>query len=448
MAEVGREAEVQRRKPRGQSHIPPSSNSRHEQKDGTLEYHIPDAFTPERPGISYSHVEFNTRASEHPLASRIPKVSTRPAVVGGPDQFRDLMRPASSPINLADYTNSDIPQLGLHIVSFLDKTLVTIYWPHTLMDAMGKKELLDAWSLVIQGQDDEVRIPIGTETDPLEKLGRNPTEPHKLAAHQLGTFGLLRYGLGQLPNLFLKRGTRMVCIPSSFLSKLHHTAIAELAASGQENPFLSECDILCAWWTRLAVSHLAPSKQTIVLNNAYDIRKPLSVDLLPKGEAYISNATGFINVLLSLDDIISKPLSYTASRIREAIKELGTLEQVEAFYAMIRESSGKLPPFFGDVGMHMITYSNWSKARLFEVDFSAAIVERSEIRGQGTGIVGKKGVARPVYIQNNQFGLTLPNGFPIIGKDGEGNYWLSGYMDKGVWEGIEAMLEQDGSGEN
>ena len=50
---------------------------------------------------------------------------------------------------LDDYLDADAPQLRLHIVSFNDKILVSLYWPHTLMDAMGKRELLDAWTLML-----------------------------------------------------------------------------------------------------------------------------------------------------------------------------------------------------------------------------------------------------------------------------------------------------------
>jgi len=52
-------------------------------------------------------------------------------------------------------------------------------------------------------------------------------------------------------------------------------------------------------------------------------------------------------------------------------------------------------------------------------------------------------IGRPKYIQNNQFGLTLPNGFPIIGKDNAGNYWLSGYINKGHWNMIAELLSEE-----
>ncbi|KAL7787061.1 hypothetical protein V8C37DRAFT_274641 [Trichoderma ceciliae] len=399
---------------------------------GKLEYHVPTEFTQERRALTYTHIVHDMSAADHPIASKLPKPSSKPAVVCDPDDFRELFCPEGSPVSLEDYLNQDIPQLGLHIMSFKDKTLITLYWPHTLMDAMGKKSLLDAWILMLQGRSSDIVSPQGGDSDPLANLGKSPTEPYKLADQRLSIFGLAQYGLNNVLDLFRVQENRMVCVPSSFVMNLHREAMSELSANGTENPFLSEGDILCAWWTRLAISHLPHDTQkTVVLNNAYSLRTSLEADLLLKGAPYVSNAVGFINVLLPVQDILDKPLSYTATATRSAIKELGSRAQVEAFSALWRESNGKIPPFFGNGSMHMITYSNWSKAKLFDVDFSAAVVTPS--KG-----AGKSGL--PTYIQNNQLGLVLPNGFPIIGKDCCGNYWLSGYMNKGHWGKIEEQL--------
>ena len=140
-------------------------------------------------------------------------------------------------------------------------------------------------------------------------------------------------------------------------------------------------------------------------------------------------------MILSVKEITGNPISYTASAIRGAINELGTREQVESFQAMVRNNSAKLPPFFGDRNMHMVTLSNWTKAKLFDVDFSPAMI------GENTDETVEKG--KPRYIQNTQNGLILPNGFPIIGKDSGGNYWLSGHMKKGHWARIEKLLAEE-----
>lgn len=356
--------------------------------------------------------------------------------MGYPDEYLDLMRPIGAPSKLDDYITSDRPQLGLHIVTFRDMTLVTLYWPHTLMDAMGKAALVEAWCLIMNGKGDEVKTPHGADADPFTTLGTVPTEPHKLETQKMSLFGLVGYGVGQALNFIRKQESRMVCVPLTFVEELRKHAIEDLTSAeptASSEPFLSEGDVLCAWWTRLAIAHLPPtSAQTVVLNMAYDIRKPLQHDLLPTNAPYVSNAVGFVHAILSVKDIMERPLSYVASAIRRAIAELGTREQVEAFFSLLRNNSGKLPPFFGDRGMHMITYSNWTKTDFFHVDFSSAVID-------GSGSFG----AKPRYVQNNQFGLTLPNGYPIMGKDSQGNYWLSGYMSPSHWDNIESILAKE-----
>ena len=382
-------------------------------------------------------MQHNTKSSEHELAARFPRATTHTKILGDPNSFDSLVLPPGAPKKLDDYLNADRPQLGLHIVTFYDMTLITIYFPHTLMDAMGQKELLNSWCLILSGEEDKVRTPYGTITDPLNTLGMAPGEPYKLASRQLGIYGIVGYGVGQVMNFMRRSENRMVCVPASVIKKLHETAMAELTEMSPENSppksFLTEGDVLCAWWTRILISRSSCSpNQTITLNNAFDIRKVLRGDLIPEEAPYVSNATGFINVLLSAKDVLEKPLAHTALAIRSAINELRTREQVEAFFEIVRRNPGKLPPFFGDRNMHMITFSNWTKTNLYQLDFSAAIMEGCDAR-----------VAKPRYIQNTQSGLALPNAFPIIGKDCDGNYWLSGLMNMGHWADIETALAKE-----
>ncbi|KAF4462971.1 hypothetical protein FALBO_10206 [Fusarium albosuccineum] len=399
---------------------------------GALEYHIPAEFTENRPAINYTHVQHNTPAADHPIACQIPKPSTRPSIVGDPDQLSSLMHPEQSPKKLDDYVNVDLPQLGLHIVSFNDATIVSIYWPHTLFDAMGKHALMTAWSLILQGRQDEIMPLRGADSDPLVELGNHATEAHRLADHQLSTLQLVRYGISNIIELGIRGNeNRVVCIPAAFIDKLREEALQEVAAgNADQDVFLSEGDVLCGWWARMAISHLPEdSERKVVLYNAHSLREVLSVDLLPPDTSYLSNAIGFVHVTLTVKEIIEKSVGYIASRIRQAICESRTREQVEAFMAMVRQSQARAPPFFGDPSMHMITYSNWGKAKLFEVDFSAAALNGNA-----------KSPLNPSYIHNCQYGLTLPNAFLIIGKDMKGNYWLSGYLNKGNWGRIEQML--------
>jgi hypothetical protein len=194
----------------------------------------------------------------------LPQPSCVPATVVDPDEFMSLIVTPDSPTKLEDYLYSDRPQLGLHIISFRDKTIVVLYWLHASFDAMAKKAILDAWTLMLQGREDEIPVPQGLDGDPLRELGKHPTEAHALTSHLVSMPGRIIYGFKNILDMvFRKKENRMVCIPGAFIKMLRAEALQELAAEAmswggreEEKPFISDGDVLVAWWTRLAISHL------------------------------------------------------------------------------------------------------------------------------------------------------------------------------------------------
>jgi hypothetical protein len=353
------------------------------------------------------------------------------------------MSPEDGPVYLADYLVADVPVLGLHIVSFRDATLVSLSWPHVFLDAMGMKALLSAWTLVLQGRDDEVQSFHGFDSDPLKRLGENLVEPYKLADLRMGTWQMVVYGIRMvLESLLWGEEGRMLCVPASYIKNLRDKAIQDAAEeSGEDKPFLSEGDVLAAWWSRFAISQYPPnSTRTVHLSNAFELRSILANDLIPKGSAYCANAVLAIFTLLSVKDITQKPVGHVALALRRSIVELGTRPQIEALASMVNESYAKTgyPPLVGDATMHMINFTNWTKAKLYETDFSAAVVNHSQSNSER---FNKPGM--PSYIQPCGFSksFSLRNAFSIVGKDAAGNYWMMGSLRKGIWGNIEETLK-------
>lgn len=169
---------------------------------------------------------------------------------------------------------------------------------------------------------------------------------------------------------------------------------------------------------------------------AMSLRKSFEGDLIPLAteQPYVGNAFGWANVLVSAGDVTTKPLSWLACQLRRAINEQGTRAQHEAYYAKVRESGMGLPiVIFGDGSMAQVGFSNWSKADLFDVDFSPA-------RKDG----GKVGVpCRASYVQENHGPIKPANGFFVLGKDAKGNYWTSACKVKGEWDAFEEQLRKD-----
>jgi hypothetical protein len=201
---------------------------------------------------------------DHPVACGLPQPSKVPAIVAEPDDFMSLVLAPDGPKNLDDYLYADRSQLGLPIVSFRNKTIVVLHWLHASCDAMAIKAINNAWTLMLQGKEDEVPSPLAN--DALKELGKHPAEAHKLAGHRLSVLGMVAYGLRNVMDIvFREKVTRMVCVPGAFLDKLRGEALQELAAESEseEKPFLSEGDILTAWWSRLCTSHLPPDSRMV-----------------------------------------------------------------------------------------------------------------------------------------------------------------------------------------
>lgn len=247
------------------------------QSQGGFEHHIPATFSAERPAIAYTHEKHDAACADHPIGSQLPQpTQDRPSLVCNPAELAALFRGADGPLKMDDYLSSDRPQVSLHVVSFADKTVVVLYWPHSVFDAMGMKVMFDAWTLVLQGREAEVRPPHGWDHDALAEFGAAPKEPHVLAAKLMTPGKLVMYGLKNVLDLaWRSKENRMACIPGAFLEKLRAQALEELAAEAAEEgkegekPWVSEGDVLAAWWLRLAVSHIPRDSTRNVSNPLY-----------------------------------------------------------------------------------------------------------------------------------------------------------------------------------
>lgn len=331
---------------------------------------------------------------------------------------------------------------------------------------MGRKELLDAWSLVLQGREKEVLPFHGVDLDPLATLGTNPREEYKQIDKQMSTWQLLmlaaRHICFKLWSPPSAEESRVIMVPASFATHLRDTAMADISAplgtsqqpgqgvrlnnsdvpKSDENQkehvassaaFVSEGDVICAWWTRIIVAAQLPptSNRTVAITLPFNLRWLLKDDLLPSETAYIGNAAISVPAFTSVKELLEKPLGQVAAMIRSALQTLGTRDQVEALVALSRAATSRgSSVLFGDAWMQMIACTNWTKGKFFQVDFSSAV-----LKGIGGG--------KPTYIQAHAFSgssLSMINAFSIVGKDAHGNIWLIGRLASDYWPIIEDAM--------
>lgn len=437
--------------------------------DGKLEYHIPAEYTKERPAINLSHVSHDMPISEHPQGCKLPRSTGSIQVTSDVSPYRSLLVSNGSPTKLDDWLYTDRAQVSLHVVSFTDATLVTLTWLHTLLDIMGKKTLLRAWTAMLEGREDDVPEFYGYDFDPLATLGApidetqskgTPEEEEYVYKHKaLSGWRMFRWVLGYMWELLVYRQEEMrtVILPDAYLKKLRSGALNDLSAihpativmdtsnPTHPKPFLTDGDILCAWWTRLVISSQpwlssASPNKAIQIMNVLGMRPLLtetSSKLLPKGIAYIGNCTTHILSFFTLQEFLSLPLGLVAARIRSDLVTQSARAQVEANMRLAKAAMAKTghPPLYGEADMMFSVFTNWTKSDMFDTDFKGAVARE----GKGEHVVGKP---TGVFGDATTKGFSVRNSGSCVGMDGNGNWWLAARLRVETWRNVERALEE------
>lgn len=332
--------------------------------------------------------------------------------------------------------------------------MVTMTAPHSLMDAMARIELFKCWIMSLNGRLDSVPDLYGFDFDPLEKLGQKATESSVLDPYRITGFRLFLFIVNYIIQSFGQKQTiKTICISPTALKKLKSQALAEVQAFDPK-AFISDGDVISAWWAKLGTLHIAKSKNRMVtILNTYNLRSllaksypnPNSTPLIPEGKPYIANTTDAIYALIPSHELLAKPLGYIALAIRKAIQAQATRAQVEAVAAMRWNS--RTPPVFGRNNSFMLVLSNRSKAKFYDVfDFSKAVVNSKELAFDESKLVER--VGKPAFIYTHAFmndGVQLRNAGTFEGPDGNGNFWLFVSLDDKNWDGVQEALDREWS---
>lgn len=152
-----------------------------------------------------------------------------------------------------------------------------------------------------------------------------------------------------------------------------------------------------------------------------------------------------VRAVLPANDVLANPLAHPALAVRRSIQKLMTRDALEAaFAAAVKRAPALLArthsqsrsqlPGKGLDQMRIIFITNWSKARLYDTDFSAAVVSHAPDSGSSS-----KNSAKPSCILWNSSGDSLRYTATVV-ADEQGNIWWSCQLPKGDWAKIEKSL--------
>lgn len=424
-----------------------------------MEYHLPAEFTEERPLFLFTTDKHDMSIDDHPTLRQIPKANSEKPTIFEPSatSFRSYMRAPTTPETFEDWLYGDIPQLAIHVVNFEDATIVTVTLLHTLTDAMGLMAFYRAWTATLRGEEDRIAPYIGyKDEDPLEGLQQGRQAPTYVFADRLiKGWGFFKFVVRNMLERFWypEASMRFVSLPGNFVSKLSASARRELAEAQKSEDlsevFLSDSDVLCAWWTRLIVKGLnALPSRTVCLTNNFDSRDILAkMGLLPSPNiSLLANAAYSAPCFNPAGRYASTtyPLGLLANQVRSTIKVHRTVEQVQAQDAAFRESKAKTGhlPLYGDASMLLCAFTNCHRGKLFQMDFSPAVVAV-----QGGGREEEKprsNRGRPVFINctSMESRWSSRNATAILGRSVDGDWWLESRLRRDIWEKIERLFEQ------
>ncbi|KAJ5270573.1 hypothetical protein N7497_008657 [Penicillium chrysogenum] len=415
---------------------------------GKLEYHIPEKYNVKCPGFTFSTAMHDSSLDDLSY-SKLPRATKSPTVFPFTTADLDnLLFTPDSPKRLEDWICADRPQLDIRLVTFQDATLLKLAWLHTFMDASGRASLLNAWTAVLRGCEDEVPAFCGFLQDPLADLDAQPlmewfvrSRWMLMILQWIGPLLLvIRWMWEMIP--YPKHEFRMVCIPGSVVTQMRESAMQELSVGDDgtgKTPFVSESDVLVAWWAQCIIRSIRPSLQTpITILNIFNIR-PVFPKHFPGGTAYIGNAWLTAHTILSSAQMLERPVSYLASKLRHSLLEQRSKDYIMAYAAAQKKgmdkAGGTLASAMGLSNM-LIHCSNWHQARFFNVDFSSAVVgpvdEKARSVGKPSLIVPNTTYRWPMLINTGS----------VIGKDADGNWWLTWHLKRETWRNIEKQLAE------
>ncbi|KAJ1323668.1 trichothecene 3-O-acetyltransferase [Microdochium nivale] len=432
--------------------------------------------------LRFSHVQHEVRIAEHPLGSQLPAVKPRLELQPGPGYFVDFCYEAGAPASVDDYIRADAAPLGLRVTSFLDATLVAVTWSHALMDGIAFQRMMEAWCLVLAGREGEVTAVGSPFGDPLRTLWEDtsdhdeggsmednndddggaiarkqalamiPAERYVWADKLLTGWRFVIFAIQMVwTMIWQSRVTnRTLVLPAAFMAELRDEAAQSLPG---DTTFVSDGDIICAWFTRLLV-HAHGWHGPVTQLNVVDVRGRVP-GVFDKEAVYLSNMTCPAFTFLHARDLRSHDsqlsLGAVASLIRSSIASQITAAQVLAVFRLSMPSAVKSnrPPIFGEPTSRLAIVSNWAKARfILDTDFSPALVASSRKQQQ---LADDQGLlpARPppgrmTYEFTGQVVQTaiIRDTAVIVGKDHAGNYWLSLYLAEAVVDAAGREVER------
>lgn len=333
------------------------------------------------------------------------------------------------------------------MICFTDATFITLTYSHSLVDGVGKREIVTNWCKVLAGRMGDVAPLAGWDEEPMEEICRPLEAGEERQIHadkQLKGwrkwYWVFRFIYERLANRNNYR-QRNLFIPASTMARIRQSVEKEKedeeekAAPG--TPYLSDNQLLTTWLVRLACLPLKHTNRPLGISSAVDLRGFPQLGGVRPGTVYLQNLLAYTWINTSPADILRAPLARAAALMRAELKPQLTLPQVRAAACLTHggiKRSGTVDFFIGK-DTYTISVSSLAKAKYWEtIDFGPAVVKAGP--GNEKGLAG-----RLVWQSSTPRSRLKPSCLIVIqGKDLRGNWFAQMVLSQRTWDMVEKEL--------
>lgn len=375
---------------------------------------------------------------EHVLDGTLPYSKDRPCVLDTPEELDALLAGPEAPKCLDDWLYTDRPALAVHVITFVDATFVTLNYSHSLVDGVGKREIMTNWCKVLAGRLGDVTPLANWDEDPMGIICRSPSVDEERYIHEdirLTGWHKWYWVFRFIADRFKNRNNyrqRNVFIPASTMARLRK----EANDHATDKTYLSDNQLLTAWLLRLACSPLKGSRRPIGITSAVDLRGFRLHGLHP-GTVYMQNLLAYTWINTTAASLLCSPLGTAAALMRTSLKQQLTLPQVKAAAYLTHDAVGRTgtPDFFTGKDSFLVSVSSLAKAKYWEaVDFSPAILKA----GTGGEHAGK-----PSWQSSTPRSGMKPSCLVVVqGSDLKGNWFAQMVLSQRTWNMVELELSK------
>ncbi|KAJ7120920.1 hypothetical protein C8R44DRAFT_920393 [Mycena epipterygia] len=424
----------------------PRAGARLAIRNRVYEFHIPCTFDSHTPAIAFTtdHHHEPYGSSTH-LQSLVNRSDSEPLFCRFPS-LRTYLKSKTCPTSTAEFLRFNTPMLHVHVSVFDDLTLIGVTAPHLMFDAPGIGTLLHAWTRLLAGDDIDAIPDMEWDMAPFETF-RGPNTVNCVRGY--GYLISAKYPpdiyepyLSLLVSWIRDRlrdreVSRLIRVPKAFLEDRRREIMENLKLQ-ESSEWVTSSDVLLAWWVKVRMHELQPPQKRRPDHIPVDLRStPIFPDASILTKAYLNNASSTIFVPpIAVKTLQTESLGELALRIRRATTLYNT--DLLALGQELRWRNANLDYKIFNIhrcppGAESELQTNWSDARLSDLDFSDA---RASGRARVLFVLADAVMADDYMSKHDVmlYNCTSLRGNGAILMEDENEIWMSQVKGRREWE--------------